>query len=112
MLVCHHSFLRTRRLLLRVVHLSTVELLTLRGENAGVATEGGDTPLIIAARWGQARICEYLLTLPSAFSKASFTTGAGGVTAEETARAWGFLDLADYIRDKAAIAVSRTVKLK
>lgn len=83
---------------------AAAELLTLRGENAGVRAEGGDTPLILCARWGQHAIADYLLNLPSAFSKAASTYGSAGLTAAETARTWGFDALADMIETRGAVA--------
>ncbi len=57
-----------------------------------------------AARWGQHAIADYLLNLPSAFSKAASTYGSAGLTAAETARTWGFDALADMIETRGAVA--------
>lgn len=91
---------------------AVVEALILRGENAGALSEGGDTALILAARWEQTNICEYLLNLPSVFSVADTKRGSAGVTAEETARTWGYPRLADLIHEKATMVRTKPMMYK
>jgi hypothetical protein len=64
-------------------------------------------PRTTAARWGQRRIAEFLLNLPSVFSKASVARGSAGMTASEIARGWGFDDLAVTIESRGGRAFKR-----
>ncbi len=89
-------------------NVAPLEVLVLRGENAGVPTEpGGDTPLMLAARFGLREIIAFLMNLPSAFLKAAEERGSAGLTASEIAHTWGFDDVSRLIDLKAAPATRR-----